>query len=326
MDTLVGDTITVDGTSPGWTADEFTDPAYDPVAAPNTPPTKDLYYVLIASGAKEGRYYEVTSNGANTLTIDPAGDTLAPDVANGTSIKLIPFWTLDSMFPAGEGVHPSQTFGILNSSILTPSTMTAGTNLSNSATYFYYDGSLGGSFSNAQWQKVGASPLANFGKHPLAPDVQLIVRHNIGGDTEISPIGDVFTTKYATPVNIITTGIDQDNAVFLTVPVDVSLNDSNLFQSGAFAGNATFSAAASDSLLVFDNTSVTQNKANSKTYFYYTGAALGGPGWRQAGTDPTIIRNTEIAFSLDFQVILRKKGGTAGSTIWDMTPSYLPLP
>ena len=168
VDTLVGDTITVDGTSPGWTADEFTDPAYDPVAAPNTPPTKDLYYVLIASGAKEGRYYEVTSNGANTLTIDPAGDTLAPDVANGTSIKLIPFWTLDSMFPAGEGVHPSQTFGILNSSILTPSTMTAGTNLSNSATYFYYDGSLGGSFSNAQWQKVGASPLANFGKHPLA--------------------------------------------------------------------------------------------------------------------------------------------------------------
>ena len=87
-------------------------------------------------------------------------------------------------------------------------------------------------------------------------------------------------------------------------------------------------AAASDSLLLFDNTAVSQNKANLKTYFYYTdpGALFGGAGWRQAGTDPNIKRDTEVAFSLDFQCIFRKKGGTAGSVVWDMTPDYLPFP
>ena len=322
VDTLVGSTITVQGTSPAWIADQFTDPAYDPVTSPDVPPTTDLYYVLIASGSKEGRYYEVTGNGANTLTVDPAGDTLAPDVANGTSIKLIPYWTFDSLFPSGEGVHASQNFGTRNSTILTLPTMTAGTSLANNATYFYYDGSIGAPFDNAQWQKVGAPALNDFGKHPLAPDVQFIVRHNLPADTEITPIGDVFTTEYRTPINIITTGVNQDNAVFLTVPVDVTLNDSNLFQSGAFAGNGTFSAAGSDSLLVFDNTNATQNKANAKTYFYYTGTFFGGPGWRLAG-DPNTIRNAEVAFSLDYQVLIRKKAGTAGTSIWDMRPDYL---
>ena len=63
---------------------------------------------------------EVTANGGNTLTIDPAGETLSGVIVNGTSIKLIPFWTLDTLFPAGDGVHASQNFGTLNSEILTP--------------------------------------------------------------------------------------------------------------------------------------------------------------------------------------------------------------
>lgn len=328
VDSVATNVITVDGNDPGWTADQFTDPAYDPVTSPDVPPTTDLYFVLIAGGTMEGRHFEVTANGSNTLTVDVGAEQTAftAAVVNGTSLKLIPYWTLDSLFPAGAGVHPSPNFGTLNTQILTPSTMSAGTNLSNSATFFYYDGSLGGGFATPQWQKSGAPPSTGFGKHPLPPDVQMIVRHDIAGDTEICPIGDVYTTAFRTPVNILATGVDQDNAVFLTVPLDVSLEDSNLFQSGAFDGNTTFSADASDSLLVFDNTAVSQNKANAKTYFYYTEPGFGGPGWRQAGEPPFNIKNADIAFSLDSQVLFRKKGGDVGSSIWEMTPTYLPFP
>ena len=313
--------ITVDGTDPGWAADSFTDPTMA------TPPASELYFVLIGTGGTgnmEGRHFEITSNGSNTLTIDLAGETsFGTDVTSGTTLKVIPYWTLDTLFPGGEGVHPSSNFGTLNTEILIPSTMSAGINLSNSDTFFYYDGSLAPA-PNPLWARFGSGPV-NYGTQPLAPDVQVIVRHNVGGDTEIVPIGDVYTTAYRSLVNIISNGVDQDNAVFLTVPVDVSLNDSNLFQSGAFAGNTTFNAGLSDSLLVFDNTVASQNKSNAKTYFYYSGALGSGPGWRLAGGgDP--IKNDDIVFSLDSQVIIRKKGGTPGSQIWNMTPSYLPLP
>jgi len=313
--------ITVDGTSPGWAVDAFTDPTMA------SPPASELYYVLIASGNMEGRYFEVLGNDADTLTIDLAGvlpATFTTEVVNGTSIKLIPYWTLNTLFPDGKGVHASQNFGVLNSTVLAPSTMSAGTNLSNSATYYYYDGSIP-TFPNARWQKAGVAP-ADWDNQPLSPDVQLIVRNNIAGDTQIVPIGDVFTTKFKTLVNILAAGVDQDNAVFLTVPVDVSLTDSNLFESGAFAGNSTFLPSNSDTLIIYDNTTVGKNKSNSKTYFYYTGAAAGGPGWRQGGTAPTIIRNNDIAFSLDTQALIRKKGAAMGSSVWEMTPSYLPLP
>lgn len=318
---VTGNVITVDGVDPGWAADSFTDPTLA------TPPASELYFVLIGSGGTgnmDGRHFEIIANGSNTLTLDLVGETtFDTDVTAGTAIKVIPYWTLDTLFPGGKGVHASQNFGTPKTEILIPSTMTAGINLSNTDTFFYYDGSIA-SFPNPQWARFG-SGAANYGTQPLAPDVQVIVRHNIGGDTEIVPIGDVYTTPYRSLVNVISTGVDQDNAVFLNVPVDVSLIDSNLFQSGAFAGNTTFNAGLSDALLVYDNTVVSQNKSNAKTYFYYSGALGSGPGWRLAGGgDP--IRNADIVFSLDSQVIIRKKGGSAGSQVWNMTPSYLPLP
>jgi uncharacterized protein (TIGR02597 family) len=200
--------------------------------------------------------------------------------------------------------------------------MTAGINLSSSDTFFYYDGSIG-ALPNPQWARLGSGP-PNFGKHPLAPSNQMIIRHNIAGDTEITPIGDVYTTMNRTLVNVITTGVDQDNAVFLNVPVDVSLAGSNLVQSGAFAGNSTFNAAASDSVLVYDNSAIGQNKSSAQTYFYHDGTLLPA-GWRLSGGGPTIY-DAEIVFSLDKQVIIRKKGAAMGSEVWDMTPNYLPFP
>jgi len=229
---------------------------------------------------------------------------------------------LDTLFPGGAGVHASQNFGTLNSAVLIPSAMTAGINLSSSDTFFYYDGSIS-ALPEPRWARLG-SGAPDFGKYPLAPDSQLIVRHNVGADTEITPIGDVYTTSYRALVNILSTGVDQDNAVFLNVPIDVSLIDSNLFQSGAIAGNPTFNAAASDSLLVYDNTAAGQNKSSAKTYFYHDGSILPA-GWRLSGGGPTVY-DSDIVFSLDKQVIIRKKGATMGSKVWDMTPSYLPFP
>ena len=47
---------------------------------------------------KEGSYYTVTANGTNTLAVSLNGDSLST-VAAGTTVTLIPYWTLGVAFP-----------------------------------------------------------------------------------------------------------------------------------------------------------------------------------------------------------------------------------
>jgi hypothetical protein len=79
-------------------------------AAFQTDGYKDTHYVLIASGAKEGMWYAITTNSPTAVTIELAGDTLGTAVASGTEIQIIPFWTLATLFPGGVGVHASPSF------------------------------------------------------------------------------------------------------------------------------------------------------------------------------------------------------------------------
>ena len=50
---------------------------------------------------KEGSYYTVTANGTNSLTVNLNGDSLST-VTAGTSVTLIPYWTLGTAFPASD--------------------------------------------------------------------------------------------------------------------------------------------------------------------------------------------------------------------------------
>lgn len=134
-------------TSPGWTPNQF---VYNGDAQPNT------YYVLVASGQNEGMYYTVTANGSNTLTIDTAGDDLSGIQSDsqhgpgmGDIIRLIPYWTLDTLFPEGRGLHVTTIHGDRPSEVLFPDYSKKGTNLTASEAYYYYSGTLPG------WRKVG---------------------------------------------------------------------------------------------------------------------------------------------------------------------------
>lgn len=326
--TVAAPIITVEG-SPGWTAGAFV-----PTTAAGQAPDRDVYFLLISSGDGGvpentdfvGRWYEVTANGTDTITLDTGGEDISTAVVSGTQVQLIPFWTLDSLFPSGQGVHPTPTFANFNSEILIPDTMTAGVNLSNSETYFYYSGAAAG---GAGWRKAGSSPLGVWGNQPLSPDLQVIIRHNISTATTVVPMGHVFTAPYKTPVSRLASNVGQDNAVFLTVPIDVNLGDSQLYDpvsmTGAVEPNMTFLAANGDQVLVFDATEVNQNKSNAETYFYYGGAAAGGPGWRKVGDSPLIKHDGTDVFTLDKQVVVRKAApGAAATVIWGMTPGYLP--
>jgi uncharacterized protein (TIGR02597 family) len=276
------------------------------------------HYALIASGAKEGMWYAITDTGTSTITIDPAGDTLGTAIAAGTRIKIIPFWTLDSLFPDGTGIKPSPTL-LPQSSILIPDHSRAGINLSVAQSYFYYSGTQ---FGGEGWRRFGNAPTEKFDSLALVPDSYVIVRHRSAGDTTITVPGSVQMTSLATVIGTLAANRAQDNAIAFNVAVPTSLSGSGLYQSGAFTGSSTIDVPA-DQLLVFDNTTAQINKSPSAVYYYFTGSGNGGPGWRLKG-DLTTIQDSALVFQPASGYILRKAASAnPGTSVWSVRPGYV---
>ncbi len=290
--------VTLKG-APGWTEDQF---VYAAGTQPNT------YYVRFLSGAKEGSYYPVTANDADSLTLSLRGDDIS-SVADGDQAAVIPYWTLGTVFPEGRGVIPSSTIGIRNSEVLIPYFEKIGINLGTSATYFFL---VNASFPNGVWRKVGVG--TGHDDDVLLPDVYFIVRHNTAANTVVTAQGSVSVSKLAIPLITQPTPTNQDNFITLARPVPITLLESGLVQSGAFLPSVSL-GTRTDELLVFDNGQVAQNKPATATYFYLNGT------WRRLGM--TGDWGNEPVFTPGTGVIIRKAATADGvSAIWMNSPTY----
>jgi uncharacterized protein (TIGR02597 family) len=313
-----GDTITVSSTPnpPGWTEDQF-------VYAAGT--QSNHYYVLVTEGPKEGRYYDILDNTSTTLQVDLAGDTLEGQLTAETKIKIIPHWTFGTLFPDGEGVHPSSSHSGAQrqTSVLVPDLTTPGKDLAAATSYYYYSGA---NSPGPGWRKAGAANvLAN--DDIIVPETPLIIRHLIGTPTTVTVVGDVQWNGFSALLNVLAGNTDQDNAITTKIPVPMTLAESRLFESGAFVGSPSHSGAQrQDTILVFDNSEVAMNKAGSASYYYYTGANAPGPGWRKAGA-PNVLADDDVVFDLNHGIVIRKKGTPSPETSeWTLKPDYLAAP
>lgn len=288
--------------------------------------TADAYngthYVLVASGSKSGMWYAVSDTAANALTVDNAGDDISTALV-GATVKVVPFWTLDTVMPNGQGVNQSTGFsGSTTSQVLIPNVTSAGINLATSAIYYYYSGAASG---GEGWRKQGSPWTQKFDSQILLPDSFFIIRHNVAGNTEITNSGSVQMTQIATVIGTIAPNTAQDNAIAFNAATPMSLSNSNLYQSGAFLGNSAFTPK--DSLIVFDNTVVGKNKSASAIYYYYTGAASGGAGWRKVGDPWTTKHDSTAVFQPGNGYMIRKAAAvTPASTTWIATPPYVAAP
>jgi uncharacterized protein (TIGR02597 family) len=308
---VAGSVITIAGT-PNFTANQF-------VYVAGTQPKK--YYVLLTSGPKVGMFYTITANGTNTLTLDPAGDDISG--VSGATLNVIPYDTLGSIFPGGQGVNGSSTHsvGARQTEILIPDNSTPGIDLASAKSYYYYTGTAG---VGPGWRLAGAiGALAN--DEILYPDTPFIVRHNVATGTSVTFMGTVHMGTLTTPVGTISAGVDQDVPVSLPIAANLTLAQTKLFESGAFAGSANHSVGSrQDQLLIWDNTIAGKDKAADRSYYYYTGTAGNGPGWRLAG-DIGTVRNNEVVFTSATGIAIRKKAtGTSAGAIWSVKPPYVP--
>lgn len=284
-----GPTIQVSGT-PGWTANQW---VYASGSQSNT------YFVLISSGAREGDYFTITNSGTSSLTVDLEGGNLT-GLATSDAISIVPYWTLGTIFPAGQGIYSSPAPANRYTEILIPNLSGTGINLSATTTYYYMGG---------KWLAVGQGTTSK-NDDVILPDMFFWVRHNVTTATQLVARGAVVGTTWRLPIRRNASG-SQDNCIALPRPAAVSLNNSWLFQSGAFRASPS-AGSRLDELLVFDNTTLVKNKSAAATYYYWNGA------WRKVGSTSDV--GADLVFTPGSGVILR--AGSGSSVTWTNQPAY----
>jgi uncharacterized protein (TIGR02597 family) len=289
---VAGNVITVQGNS-GWSVNQF---VYNPAGGQS-----NTYYVLMSSTncPKEGAYYTITNNNANTLTVEMVPEDLS-GVASNHQVTIIPYWTLMTAFPNGQGITPTTLPSQRKTEILFPNIDGVGINLIPAATYYYY---------SSHWRRVSPSGIAD--DQIILPDQYFIVRQSSQAPTvTFNPPGACAMKKFRIPLYT-QTSTKQDNYVGLYRPKLQTLNESNL--TNAFVVT-TLPSQRKDELLVFDNTVQGKNKVPA-TYYYYSGA------WRKVGTSGDV--GTNEVFTPGTGVIIRKATNSVAATaIWVNSPNY----
>lgn len=267
---------------------------------------------------KEGSYYTVTANGTNTLTVTLNGDSLST-VAAGTSVSLIPYWTLGTAFPVGDagksyvastGTGPRS----YQTEIMLPDLITPGINLSASAAYINY---------GSKWCLEGTDGTTSSDDVLIPPTGNLTVRNGATATTFV-PTGGVYMNRVTAVLDTQVTSA-QDNAVSLPRPMDVSLNDLGLVTktstsdigNGFVISNGISPRSIKDTLLLYDNVLSGVNKASPASYFYYNG------GWRLEGSDGTVDYGDTVKIPGGSGFIIRKVSTSTGaSSFVQNTRSY----
>ena len=296
---VAGTVLTVTGT-PGWTTNQFVQ---------SLPSQPDSYYVQFKTGSAAGHFYTVTANAAATLTVDWNGGT--PGVTAGDEFELIPYWTLDTLFPAsdaGVSFTASPSAASHNTELLFPDVTSTGINLPASATYYFFNGA---------WRKVGEADTTSFDSTALVPDTYVIQR-NGSAASQLTIVGSVVTGPLAVMVAAQGGSAKQDNPVALRFAGTVTLAQSNLVGSGAFQAS-TSALLRKDELLVYDNAAAGINKPAAATYYFFNGA------WRKVGSASSVDFGSTAVFAPGTGVLLRKAGtgGTAQDSFWNYTVTGL---
>lgn len=292
-----------------------------------TPGSLDRHYLKFDGGPRDGRWYDITANSATSVTIDLNGDNL-DGVGSGNPVTITEYWTLDTLFPPDQATtswtenpeNPGEM--IQNGHAIRASTGTLaferrtlvllknsnGEGINRAASAPFY-------IVNNQWRDAESD--TNLGDTILYPDSNFTIRHpsSVLHPTTFRSWGEVDTSSHVLPLYTSTSG-QRDILIGLPRPIDLTLSELNLWESGAFVqsvGSLAFERR--DLLLVFNNEQQSINKSVQHVYYH------NGINWLEAGADQAIRDDALIPAGSGF--IVRKYPNVSGETaFWNNTPPY----
>ena len=274
--------------------------------------TTESHFLSVTSGTLIGKWYEVTGSTASSVTV--AEDLQAAGLAASDTFTVVPFWTLDGLFPNGGDIPQSSDVFSPVAFILVNDVTQLGTNLAAGSLYFYHDGTQGpaGWYDN---DNLGAGVV---GSSVLTPASYITIRNGTGSPITVTMSGTVPEQTVTNEIVSRSAG-PQDSQVLNPFPAGITLAGSNLFEDGVIRGSSDVFAPV-DLLLIFEGTPTGINPAASKVVFYHDGTQ-GPAGWYD---NDNLGGGTIDAFELPLAsaLIVRRAVGTDELISWSPTIPY----
>lgn len=266
------------------------------------------YLQFTDGGTRSGRVYPVSSNDGSSITIELNGDTLS-GVTDGDGFRVIPYWTLSTLFPPNSQSTIHESAGKLaptrSTRVFFFDQNSQGEGLAPDRVYFLT--------SQGWFRSDQGFPAADDTIVP--PGAALMIRHKVGdSDTTFIPHQLVFDLVHSTPLRTRTGGA-QDHTSAHVRPVPVKLSDLDL--DATFSDSSSTSASSrTDELFVYDNVASGFNKPPAAKYFKVAGQ------WRlDDGATYPVADSVELPPSSG--ILIRKSATGTGSTVhWVNYPRY----
>jgi uncharacterized protein (TIGR02597 family) len=276
----------------------------------SSPTQPKSYYLQAVGGSLDGRYFDVISNTATSITVDNG----ATDLSAVVNFKVIPYWTLGTMFPDGAGVGTTADVFEPNGLVQFKDPAATGPNRPAPKSYFHYTGPDEAGTGWYDNDNVAAGLQNN-----LTVDPFLTARiRNFGALKQVVISGTVPSSAVASPV--VTAAVTNDNYLSVQFPTDVTLAGSGL---AAVLTPSTDIFEPIDLVQVYNETAQGQNKAVVATYFYYTGTEEAGTGWYDNDNVAAGLQNNTVGIlKAGRAYTVRKAAGTPVTRQAVSTPSY----
>jgi uncharacterized protein (TIGR02597 family) len=270
----------------------------------------DSHYLQFSDGALVGQWFQVSTSSATSITV--AEDLEALGAAAGDIVRVIPFWTLSTLFGTDFPVSTDPFTPVAQ--VLGNDVTGVGVNKAPSSNYAYHDGSSG--FIAAGWFDTSNAFGGSVDDQKLAPDTFITIRNQSGSSYSLVLAGAVPTLPLSIGV-VADASLRNDNLVYNPYPAAIQLSLSSLID---VVDVSTDPFTPLSEVVVYESFSGL-NPAPSANYAYHDGSSGFVPaGWFNTsnafgGSQDTVTIPQGGAF------IIRKGAGTP-SGYWTASLPY----
>jgi uncharacterized protein (TIGR02597 family) len=268
------------------------------------------HYVQFTSGNLVGHWFQVFSSDTGSITV--AEDLESLGALGADTFKVVPFWTLSSLF-SGDFPVSTDVFSPAAQVLMNDVTAT-GINLAPNLNYAYHDGSSG--FVAAGWYNVSDAFSGPQDDVIVAPNTFITIRNQSGGAYALVISG-------AVPVNVLSVAvvadasIVNDNLIYNPYPTEITLSTSALTDIVAVSSNVF---APVDQVIVYGSPTGL-NPSPDKNYAYHDGSSgFVAAGWYNV-SDAFGGSRDSITIPAGGAFIIRKAAGST-SGYWTAAIPY----
>lgn len=266
------------------------------------------YYLRFKTGALEGAWFNIVSNGQESLTLNISDSDILL-VADNDEYEIIPHWTLTTLYPNGEGFTKSTALsqGVSCSLIYKHTSidsnnepvMEVGADTLPVIAYYYRDRS-----TTQRWQKQVGTTHSDATDEILEPMFIAFVRQaaSLPSDVIASSNGAVPACAFSLEFGQLVADSAQDN--YVAIPTCAGMKVSDLTSAMIIVGNPDTSPikyqqgglsptpAGRDTVLYYNNTiSTGLNILPDYSFMYWNSTTPANSGWYRSGIEAWRDRN-----------------------------------